>query len=210
MAISQITSNSIAAGAVSASDLADGSITTDKLANSAVTTTKISATGTPSSSTFLRGDGSWQAVSIPANSVSSSSLTSTGRITYLVAERNTQQSLGGDSGWVDHVSVTFTVGVASRIMFWMCTSVGYESGAVQGFMRFILDGNQVGSNFCAGRQAASNQAASGSATWYADVSAGSHTLKVQARNSIGGTTWITPYWSVDGQSVNTLGVMYYA
>lgn len=200
MAISQITSNSIAAGAVSASDLADAS----------VTAAKISASGTPSASTFLRGDGSWQAVSIPANSVSSSSLTSTGRITYLVAERNTQQSLGGDSGWVDHVSVTFTVGVASRIMFWMCTSVGYESGAVQGFMRFILDGNQVGSNFCAGRQAASNQAGSGSATWYADVSAGSHTLKVQARNSIGGTTWITPYWSVDGQSVNTLGVMYYA
>ena len=41
MAISQITSNSIAAGAVSASDLADGSITADKIASGAVTNAKI-------------------------------------------------------------------------------------------------------------------------------------------------------------------------
>ena len=39
---------------------AGGTATT--IANSAVTMAKISATGTPSASTFLRGDGSWQAV----------------------------------------------------------------------------------------------------------------------------------------------------
>lgn len=42
MAISQITSNSIAAGAVSASDLADGSITTAKIADSNITPEKLS------------------------------------------------------------------------------------------------------------------------------------------------------------------------
>ena len=36
--------------------------TSTTIANSAVTMAKISATGTPSASTFLRGDGSWQAV----------------------------------------------------------------------------------------------------------------------------------------------------
>ena len=36
------------------------SITTADLANSSVTVAKISATGTPSSTTFLAGDGSWQ------------------------------------------------------------------------------------------------------------------------------------------------------
>lgn len=36
------------------------SITTADLANSSVTVAKISATGTPSSTTFLRGDGAWQ------------------------------------------------------------------------------------------------------------------------------------------------------
>lgn len=49
----------IAAGAVVTADLADGAVTTAKLANSAVTVAKVSATGTPSASTFLRGDGAW-------------------------------------------------------------------------------------------------------------------------------------------------------
>lgn len=198
MAISQITSNSIAAGAVSASDLADAS----------VTAAKISASGTPSASTFLRGDGSWQAVSIPANSVSSSSLTSTGRFSGDVAYRNSGQTLVGDSGWVDHISLTFTTGVACRIMVWGMVSSSYESGSVQGFMKFVLDGSQIGYIWCAGKQSTANSAGSGSSCAYADVSAGSHTIKIQARNTSG--TWITPYFSVDGQGANSLGVMFYA
>jgi hypothetical protein len=39
--------------------IADGAISTAKIADDAVTIPKISATGTPSSSTYLRGDGSW-------------------------------------------------------------------------------------------------------------------------------------------------------
>jgi hypothetical protein len=55
-------------GAVDAGNLtnavpADGSISTAKIANSAVTMAKLSATGTPGSGNYLRGDGSWQAVS---------------------------------------------------------------------------------------------------------------------------------------------------
>lgn len=50
----------IADGAVTSAKIADGTIVTADLANSAVTVAKISATGTPSSTTFLRGDGSWQ------------------------------------------------------------------------------------------------------------------------------------------------------
>jgi hypothetical protein len=42
------------------STVVDNGITTDKIANNAVTVPKINATGTPSSSTFLRGDGAWQ------------------------------------------------------------------------------------------------------------------------------------------------------
>lgn len=46
-------------GSVATAKLADGSITSAKIASGAVTTTKIGATGTPSSTTYLRGDGSW-------------------------------------------------------------------------------------------------------------------------------------------------------
>ena len=54
-----VTSGKIAAGAVVTAALADGSITTVKIADAQVTVAKISATGTPSSISYLRGDGTW-------------------------------------------------------------------------------------------------------------------------------------------------------
>ncbi len=44
---------------VTTAKIADGAVATADIANGAVTVAKISATGTPNSSTFLRGDGSW-------------------------------------------------------------------------------------------------------------------------------------------------------
>lgn len=58
-----ITSAKIADGAVATADIADSAVTTAKIANSAVTIAKLSASGTPGSGNFLRGDGSWQTVS---------------------------------------------------------------------------------------------------------------------------------------------------
>ena len=54
-----VTTEKIAAGAVIEADIANNAVTTNKIANSSVTVAKISATGTPSSSTYLRGDGVW-------------------------------------------------------------------------------------------------------------------------------------------------------
>lgn len=59
----------------------DGTVTTAKIADANVTLAKLSATGTASSSTFLRGDNSWATVTIPPQiqpisaSVASSALT---------------------------------------------------------------------------------------------------------------------------------------
>lgn len=44
---------------ITSNQIRDGAITTSKLANGAVTVAKIGASGTPSSSTYLRGDGQW-------------------------------------------------------------------------------------------------------------------------------------------------------
>jgi hypothetical protein len=63
IADSAITSGKIADGAVATADIADSAVTTAKIANANVTVAKISATGTPSSTTFLAGDGSWQTIS---------------------------------------------------------------------------------------------------------------------------------------------------
>lgn len=64
------TSWTINAGAVVTADLADSAVTTAKIASAAVTVAKVSATGTASSSTFLRGDGAWAAA--PVTSVDGS------------------------------------------------------------------------------------------------------------------------------------------
>ncbi len=42
--------------------VSDGAITTPKLADSAVTVSKLSATGTPSATTYFRGDGTWATI----------------------------------------------------------------------------------------------------------------------------------------------------
>ena len=62
MAISKINAASILDGTVVASDIADSTITAAKIADSTITLAKLSATGTKSSSTFLRGDNSFVAV----------------------------------------------------------------------------------------------------------------------------------------------------
>ena len=62
MAISKINAASIQDGTVVAADIADDTITAAKIADSTITLAKLSATGTKSSSTFLRGDNSFVTV----------------------------------------------------------------------------------------------------------------------------------------------------
>lgn len=63
-----ITSAKILDGTIATADIADSAITTAKIANANVTVAKLSATGTPSSTTYLRGDGTW---GTPAGGVTS-------------------------------------------------------------------------------------------------------------------------------------------
>ena len=87
-------------GAVITQDIADSAVTTAKIANSAVTTAKIadanvtiaklSATGTPSSTTYLRGDNTWATVSsggvtsaVAGNGIAVSG--ATGAVTFSIA-----------------------------------------------------------------------------------------------------------------------------
>lgn len=126
------------------------------------------------------------------------------------AGRTSQHSLSGDSGWVDHLSMDFTVGKTCNAMFMYSNSSSYESGPVQGFARLILDGTMIGYNSCVAKQSTANAAGPGTVFWdKQNISAGSHTVKVQIRNTQSGTTWITPYWSADGQTANTLCALYY-
>ncbi len=86
---------------IGTTDLVDGSVTTAKIANSAVTIAKISATGTPGSGNFLRGDGTWQSISVTPttadvlNATAGASVGATG--TYALLNRDPPSALGPGS-----------------------------------------------------------------------------------------------------------------
>jgi hypothetical protein len=83
-----VTSAKIATGGVATVDMADGSVTSLKIvdggiatadiADGAVTLAKLSATGTKDSTTFLRGDNSFQVVAVTPTAVSDQANSSTG------------------------------------------------------------------------------------------------------------------------------------
>ena len=52
----------IGPGSIVTEDLADGAVTEPKIADGAVTIAKLAATGTPSSTTYLRGDNTWATI----------------------------------------------------------------------------------------------------------------------------------------------------
>jgi hypothetical protein len=128
--------------------------------------------------------------------------------TYLVGQRSSAQGMSGDTGWTDHMSFTFSTSFSTRILVLFCAENGWESSTTTGFHRLILNGGKIGYNVCTGRIMANNGAGAGSTSWVADVGAGTHTILVQQAMS-GGGTWYSPYWTVDGEGANTLGVFYY-
>jgi hypothetical protein len=59
IAANAVTTAEIAADTIVAADIAPNAVTSSELADSVVTIAKLSATGTPSATTFLRGDNTW-------------------------------------------------------------------------------------------------------------------------------------------------------
>ncbi|MFD2720734.1 beta strand repeat-containing protein [Hymenobacter monticola] len=62
LASAAVTTAKLADGAVTTIKLADVAVTSTKLADDAVTIPKLAATGTPSASTYLRGDNTWATI----------------------------------------------------------------------------------------------------------------------------------------------------
>ena len=73
LAANSVSAAEIAADTITAADIAPNAVTSSELADDAVTIAKLAATGTPSATTFLRGDNTW---ATPSSGVSASTYVS--------------------------------------------------------------------------------------------------------------------------------------
>ena len=114
----------IAAGAVGATELATDAVTNAKVADDAIGIAELSATGTPSSSTFLRGDNSWATPSGGASALDDlTDVTITGASTGQVLKYNgsawvndTDATAGGTTALDDLSDVAITAAASGDIL----------------------------------------------------------------------------------------------
>jgi hypothetical protein len=117
------------------------------------------------------------------------------------ASTTTDRTLAGDSGWVTHLTVTFTTTQVCTVMCFANFAHGYEAGAVQMGARFTLDGTTSTTQLQVFKQGFSSNYAFGahsSTGFFTNVSAGSHSITLQCRNYTSGTTGILNYFDNPG------------
>ena len=122
----------------------------------------------------------------------------------------TNRTLTGDSGWVDHLEVTFTTTQTSTLQCFGQFSHGYESGTVYTSGRFELDGTSYTESlqiFKVGHSSNHSFGAHNMIGFFPNVSAGSHTIKLQVRNSSSGTTAIMNYFD-DAANGDHIWILY--
>ena len=107
-----LTSADIADSIITSAKITDGTIANADIANSTIALAKLSATGTPSASTFLRGDNSWASAGAAAGQVIQ---VVTGTDSTLRTTNSTSFITGSNT-----LSATITPSSASNKIFAIC------------------------------------------------------------------------------------------
>ena len=127
------------------------------------------------------------------------------------ASTQTPRSLLGDTGWVTHLTVTFTTTVVGPIECHFAAVHGLENGAVNVLARFRLDSANTSTEVQLFKQGFSNVMAFGSHNAYGifnNVAAGSHTIDLQVRNANGGSTGTMVGHNPGSHAADRLQVIY--
>jgi hypothetical protein len=171
-------------GELPTANIAAGAIVEADIANLAVTAGKLASTLDLSSKTLT----------LPS---SATPVEYKQNVDYTTTDR----SLVGDSGWIDHMSITFTNTISCTVLCFANFAHGREDGPVNLAGRFLLDGSTATQEVQVFKQGLGSSYAFGAHSSFGflpSVSAGSHTIKLQVRNSAGGSTAVMNYFGQPG------------
>jgi hypothetical protein len=151
-----LTSSDLGTGIVGSTNIADGTIANADIANATIALAKLSATGTPSASTFLRGDNAWGEAGAAAGQV----------IQVLGATDSTQRSTTSTSFVTgsNALSVTITPSSASNKIAIFVHHYSYTSGYTTFYTIYRGATNLGGTNGIA-RFSSSNGAIDGNSSY---------------------------------------------
>lgn len=159
-----------------------GELPTANLQNSAITSAKIADETVAAGDLTSTLDLSSKTLTLPSSSVRE----------YQMVEAGTtsNRSLVGDSGWVTHLTVTFTANQPCTVFCHAGFAHGFEEGAVYTHGRFRLDSSATTSELQVFKVGFNVNFSFGSHSlhgFFTSVSAGSHTIDLQVRNYGPGT-----------------------
>lgn len=109
----------------------------------------------------------------------------------VVVSNTSSRALVGDSGWVTHMTATFTSTEVGPVECHFAGVHADESGAVNTLGRFNLDSGTTSTECQVHKQGFDYNRSFGSQNAYGifnDVAAGSHTVEFQVRNASASTT----------------------
>ena len=130
-----LTSADIADSIITSAKIVDATIANADIANSTIALAKLSATGTPSASTFLRGDNSWASAGATA-----------GQVIQVLGATDTTQRTTTSASFVtgsNTLSVTITPSSASNKIAIFANHYTYGSGDA-GYWTIFRDSTNLG------------------------------------------------------------------
>ena len=125
-------------GSTGASQIQDNTVSNAKVADDAIGLAELSATGTPSSSTFLRGDNAWAAAG-------------GGKILQVQSSQRTSSMTTTSTSYSTIQSVSITPSATtSKIMIFWNTNAGTNGDVSHGYLALFRDTTEIGSADTAG------------------------------------------------------------
>ena len=151
-----IVTSDIADSTITTAKVADNAVVTDAIADDAVSLAKLSASGTPSSSNFLRGDNSFQVAVTPKIAFfgqQSTTATSVPNNTWTVITNLTENNVTSNVGssW-DNTAGRFTVASGQEGVYLLWAGVGIDDMQRVDILYCSIHKNGVvGSYYCTDR-----------------------------------------------------------